>query len=139
MAGSTSTALYLDASAIVKIVVSEGETEALVDYLGAADLVSSEVAEIEVPRAAYLRTADARSIQHAELVLRRFHLVSLDDELRHEAARAAPADLRTLDAVHLVSCLSLGSRVGAIVVYDRRLAVAARERGLQVVAPARHR
>lgn len=139
MAASAPSAFYLDASAIVKIVVRERETEALVEYLGDADLVSSEVAEIEVPRAAYLRTAEAESIQQAELVLRRFHLVALDDELRHEATRAGPPDLRTLDAVHLVSCLRLGPRVGGIIVYDRRLSAAARDRGLHVVAPPARR
>jgi len=46
---------YLDSSAIVKLVVREGETDALTEYLRGAELVSSEVADVEVPRVCYDR------------------------------------------------------------------------------------
>ena len=127
--------VYLDASAIVKLVVREKETDDLIGYIGDADLVSSEIAEIEVPRAAYLRTGEAESIARAEAALRRFSLVVLDEELRREAARARPPDLRSLDAVHLVACLRLAKQLEAVVVYDRRLSDAVRARGLRVEAP----
>ena len=120
----------------MKLVVRERETDDLVGFIGDAELVSSEIAEIEVPRAAYLRTGDAESIAHAETLLRRFSLVALDDELRREAARARPPDLRGLDAVHLVSCLRLVRQLEAVVVYDRRLAEAVRVHGLRIHAPA---
>lgn len=128
--------VYVDSSAIVKLVVRERETDVLRDYLRGAELVSSEIAEIEVPRAAYLRTARAESVSRAEALLRRFSLVPLDDELRRAAARARPPGLRSLDAVHLVSCLRLASRLDAVVCYDRRLAVALHAGRLRVEAPA---
>ena len=137
MAVSAPRVTYLDASAIVKLVVREAETDDLIRSIGDAELISSEITEIEVPRAAYLRTGEPESIARAETVLRRLNLVALDDELRREAARARPPDLRSLDAVHLVSILRLGKQIEAVVVYDRRLADAVRAAGLRVEAPGR--
>lgn len=135
MAASAPRVLYLDASAIVKLVVRERETDRLIDYLGDAALVSSEISEVEVPRAAYLATGESETIARAETALRRFSLVALDDELRREAARAVPADLRSLDAIHLASCLRLKAQVDAVVVYDRKLSAALRAHALAVEAP----
>ncbi len=128
--------MYLDASAIVKLVVREKETDDLIGYLGDAEPVSSEIAEVEVLRAVYLKTGAEESIARAEAVLRRFSLVALDDELRRDAARARPADLRSLDAIHLASCLRLAKQLDAVVVYDRRLADALRATSIRVDAPS---
>ncbi len=127
--------LYLDASAIVKLVVREAETDALRALLERAQLVTSDISLTEVPRAAHLRTGSAAVFDRAEAVLRRFDLVSLDEELHGAAARRPRRELRTLDAIHLVSALRVGARLRAVVVYDRRLAQAAREAGLAVEAP----
>jgi predicted nucleic acid-binding protein len=51
------------------------------------------------------------------------------------AARVEPTSLRALDAIHLATALSLGHDLSGIVVYDRRLADAARGAGLTVWAP----
>jgi len=51
------------------------------------------------------------------------------------AATLEPPGLRTLDAIHLASALSLGTDLGAMVVYDERLATAAESNGVAVVAP----
>lgn len=128
--------VYLDASAIVKLVVREGETEALRAYLDGLQLITSEISLTEVPRAAQLRTGAIEVIEQAENVLRRFDVVALDEELHRAAARAVPRELRTLDAIHLVSALRLRDRLRAVVVYDRRLTQAARDAGLAVEAPA---
>lgn len=127
--------LYVDASAIVKLVVRESESDALRAYLNGAQLVTSEIALTEVPRAAHLRTGVTDVFDHAETVLRRFDLIALDEELHRAAARRLPRELRTLDAIHLVSALRLGERLRAVVAYDRRLAQAARDAGLAVDAP----
>lgn len=135
MGTSAARVVYLDASAIVKLVVRERETDSLLAYLEDAERVSSEIAEIEVVRAAYLRTGASESIARAEAVLRRFSLVPVDDDIRRDAARARPADLRTLDAIHLASCLRLARQLDAVVAYDRRLADALRANALRVDAP----
>ncbi|MHB8589558.1 MAG: type II toxin-antitoxin system VapC family toxin [Candidatus Dormibacteraceae bacterium] len=137
MARSTPRIIYLDASAIVKLVVREAETDALRSFLGSAELISSEVVTVEVPRASFLKTGDPLTLRHSELVLKRFFLVALDDGLRSMAARAQPPDLRSLDAIHLVSALHVSSRVEAAIIYDHRLAKAARDARLVVETPGR--
>lgn len=127
--------VYLDASAIVKLVVNESESDALRTYLEGAQLVTSEIALTEVPRASLLSTGAAEVYEQAESVLRRFDLVTLDEELHRAAARAAPRELRTLDAIHLASAQRLRDRLAAVVAYDRRLAQAARDAGFTVDAP----
>lgn len=127
--------LYVDSSAIVKLVVSEPESDALRACLEGVQLATSEIALTEVPRAAHLRTGASDVFDQAEAVLRRFDLVELDEELHRAAARRPPRELRTLDAIHLVSALRLGDRLRAVVVYDRRLADAARAAGLTVDQP----
>jgi len=115
--------------------VSESETSALLGYLGDAELAVSEVALVEVPRAAYLKTGVPETIRHAEALLGRLFLIALDDDLCAEAARARPAELRSLDAVHLASALRIRAQIEAAVVYDRRLGHAAQQAGLRVEAP----
>jgi predicted nucleic acid-binding protein len=69
-------------------------------------------------------------------VLSRIGLVELDDEVVYRAAALDPAALRTLDAIHLATALSLGRDLGAICAYDERLARAAVSESLQILAPS---
>ena len=127
--------LSLDSSAIVKLIVAEPETRALRDLLGSwQERVSSVVALIEVERTAWRigRSAIAR----AHLVLPRIALVELDDEVARTAATLKPAELRTLDAIHLATALTLGDDLGAFCTYDTRLAKAAEASVPLVLAPA---
>ena len=126
---------YLDSSAVVKLVVREAETDALVRFLEGAELAASELALVEVPRAAHLKTGNEEMVSHAESVLRHFFLVALDDELCAAAARARPRELRSLDALQLASALRIRDQLEAVVIYDRRLGSAAERLGLRVVAP----
>lgn len=62
-------------------------------------------------------------------------LIPLDDAILLAAAALDPPGLRSLDAVHLATALSLGDRLGALVCYDERLLDAARAAGVTVAAP----
>jgi predicted nucleic acid-binding protein len=127
--------LYLDSSAIIKLVFEEPETSGLSRFLRDwPTRVSSTVAIVEVLRTAAL-VDDELVRRHARAILARVHLVRPDDALLTEAARVEPASLRALDAIHLATALSLGHDLSGIVVYDRRLADAARGAGLTVWAP----
>ena len=53
----------------------------------------------------------------------------------HLAGTIGPPRLRSLDAIHLASALSIGDDPEAFVTYDERLAEAAREAGLNVLMP----
>ena len=63
-------------------------------------------------------------------------LIPVDDEVLQAAARLAPAQLRTLDALHLATALSLGEDLGVLVAYDERLNAAAAVHDLPVISPA---
>ena len=114
--------------------VAESETPALLEALRGRTLVASELARTELLRAV-LRVAPQR-IAKAEALLGRLLLVRLDTELLDGAGRLEPAELRTLDAIHLQSALLLGDDLEALVTYDLRQAAAARTAGLRVSSPA---
>lgn len=95
--------------------------------------VTSIVGEIELRRAG--RRAGIEAAQIA-VVLDRFGLIALDDPVRELAAQTGTPQLRTLDAVHLATALSLGDELGGFACYDERLASDARAAGLPIVAPS---
>jgi predicted nucleic acid-binding protein len=59
----------------------------------------------------------------------------VDAGVLRQAAALEPAELRTLDALHLASAMSLGDDLDVLVAYDARLATAAADAGIEVVAP----
>lgn len=129
--------LYLDASALVKLVLAEDESAALTAFLASwSHLVSSALARTEVPRAAQAVTTDQAVRARAERVATAVGLLPASLDVLADAASLSPPQLRTLDAVHLASALSLGEDLAGIVVYDTRLAEAARLAGVTVHSPA---
>jgi predicted nucleic acid-binding protein len=132
---SAERATYVDSSALVKLAVREPESAALRRYLRRRrPLVSSAFARTEVVRA--LLPLGSAAVRRGRDVLARVDLLRVNDRVLDAAGRLTPADLRSLDALHLASAEQLGSDVGSFVTYDERLAVAARSRGLRVVQPA---
>jgi predicted nucleic acid-binding protein len=115
--------IYLDSSAIVKLVQSEDETTALRRFLrrhrGDAR-VTSTLARVEVVRAVSAGGADA--VAHARRQLARIGQIALDREILDTAATLAPgSQLRSLDAIHIASALLAGADLRALVTYDRRM------------------
>lgn len=129
--------MYLDSSALVKLVAKESETTALRRYLGQnADVprVTSSLARVEVVRA--VSGGGAQAVARARELLDRLYEVPLERSLLDRAAELrAPLALRSLDAVHLASALLLGSTLSAVLTYDARMAAAAVSIGLEVAAP----
>jgi hypothetical protein len=126
--------LYLDSSAIVKLVVPEEETKALRELLGSwPERVSSVVARIEVERVG--RRIGGGAIRRARTVLSRIALVDLDEDVLQQAAALDPVELRTLDAIHLATAISLGRNLGAFCAYDLRLGGTAVSKTIDVLAP----
>ena len=125
---------YLDSSALVKLVVAEDETSALVEWLGESALVSSLLAAVEVPRAVLGAGAGAAAVRRADDLLARLHLRGLDGEVV-TATRALPPGLRSLDAIHLATAQTLLPEVEEVVAYDRRLLEAATGAGVATASP----
>ena len=128
---------YIDASALLKLAVHEAETSALEAYLAQCDgVVASRLAAVECRRAAR-RASRARVLQAVEHVLDAVYLLEITPAILEHAALADPPLLRTLDAIHLATALSIGDPGIGVIAYDSRLAEAARASGLTVVQPGR--
>jgi predicted nucleic acid-binding protein len=127
--------VYLDASALVKLVAPEEETGALAAYLAEhRSQATSVIGLVEVRRAVARRPGVAR--ERVEDVLGRISAIDLDPATVGAAGSIGPAELRTLDAIHLASAAALGDDLEAVVTYDRRMADAARALEMPDVAPA---
>ena len=130
-----SSLLYLDSSALVKLVVAEPETAALLAFLAAwPHRVSSALARVEVLRAVKRAGAGPAVRGRATRVLARVALIRVDDPVLAAAARVPPPELRTLDAIHLATARSLDG-LGGIVTYDARLGRAAGRARIKVWSP----
>jgi predicted nucleic acid-binding protein len=128
--------LYLDSSAIMKLVLPEPETKALVEAVRSEpETVSSVLARVEVLRAVQRARARRAVADRAESILRGMALVRLEESIVTKASELRPRELRTLDAIHVATALSLGSQLSGLITYDTRLASAAMAAGLTVQVP----
>lgn len=125
---------YLDASALVKLVLPERESSALASWVeGRSPLVTCTLARVEVVRA--VRPHGSSAVRTARVLLGEMDLAHLDDALLDLAAELE-APLRSLDAIHLAAALELGDELEAVVTHDERMARGAEALGLPVAAPA---
>ena len=131
---SAERATYVDSSALVKLAVRERESAALRRYLARRrPLVTSALARTEVARA--LLPLGPRAVRRGRDVVPRVDLLRVNDRILDAAGIIVPADLRSLDAIHLASAEQLDSELRSFVTYDDRLANAAAGRGFRVVRP----
>lgn len=132
---SADKAYYLDSSAIVKLAVQEPESAGLRRYLrGRRPVVSSALARTEVTRALLPSGPDA--VRRGQEVLARIELARVNDRILAAAGALLPVEVRSLDAIHLVTAQELGADLARLVTYDERMGAAARSLGLPVASPA---
>lgn len=130
--------VYLDTSALVKLVVREPESAALRRHLRShtEDVrFTAALSRTELIRAVS-RSGSFDVVAHARRVLSRLDTVPLTNRLLDEAATLGPPDLRTLDAIHLAAARTAPA-LRALVTYDVRLADAAEAIGVSVAIPGR--
>lgn len=160
--------IYLDTSAMVKLVVREHESDALIEWINnltdtefvesaqrgtrptRTDCCTAEIGRIELLRAALrvgnaaqpiargigeVTPAEGDAIVAARRVLDRVDVLLMTPQISELAETVAPADLRTLDAVHLATVLANQSVVSTVCAYDHRLIQACTHHGLPVVSP----
>lgn len=130
--------IYLDSSAVVKMIRPEPESSELVSWLNDRNevTVTSVLAEVEVPRA--LRRSAPSHLAAMPGVLARISRVEMDASVRATAGAYVVDMLRSLDAVHLATAevlVAAGKTVSAFVTYDRRQAAAVVAAGMAVSAP----
>lgn len=128
--------IYIDTSALVKLVVVEAESAALRSYFEdfAHDtLFAAALARTELVRSV-ARLGSIEVIETARLVLAKLDLVTLNLALLDAAATIGALELRTLDAIHLAAARTAPD-LRALVTYDNHLAQAAAAAGIAVVSP----
>lgn len=118
----------------MKLPLREAEEDALLAALTEWDgYVSSALLAVEAIRAC--ARYGKRYADDARLFLEGLALLPLDEAVLAEAASLQPVGLRSLDALHLATALSVRDEIGGFVTYDERLADAASDQGLKVVRP----
>jgi hypothetical protein len=126
----------------VKLVRAEPETDALRAFLVDSDLLSSELALTEVPRAIRRAAAQDPTLMPEPLlnlggeILDAVALLPVDRALLAAAGALEEPVLRALDAIHLAAAIDV-SPIDAFVSYDERQSAAARLAGLRTVSPGR--
>jgi hypothetical protein len=134
--------LYLDASAVTKLIAPEPESAELLASLAGRALVSSELVVAEVPRAVRRIAADGRlrdlgaALEQLEALLGGFALVPISREVLTLAGGFASPALRALDAIHVASSLMLND-LGSFISYDARQLRVAADAGLAITSPGR--
>ncbi|MBI3973543.1 MAG: type II toxin-antitoxin system VapC family toxin [Chloroflexi bacterium] len=128
--------IYLESSALAKLVLREAESEALRVFLKSwPQRVSSRLSQVEVLRATRRASPNPAEYQRAEQVIDDITQITMAEDIAILAGTLEPPVLRSLDAIHLATALSLGDDLGGFVTYDERLAEAARAAGITVYAP----
>ncbi len=126
--------MYVDTSALLKLVVQEAESDLLAEQLDevSEDLVTSELTFAELHRNAGKHGVDESA---TEAVLGQLALMGVTTELLRRAGRlpTTAGFLRTADALHLVTAMATGE--ASFCSYDRRQAQAAASAGFGIVAP----
>ena len=110
-----------------------GHTVTAATIQGFEHHIASQLMRVELRRLG-LRTG---LLAAADELLTGIAIVPLDADLLSAAEGLPPADVATLDALHLATAVRLAAdgELDALMTYDRRLGAGARAHGLTVVAP----
>ena len=132
--------IYLDTSALVKLIRIEVESDALAGWLDErteTHWITSALAEVELPRA--IRAVAPDGLSAVPSVLARLDRFEIDPVIRATAAAYPDPALRPLDAIHLATAQIAASAapLTAMVTYESRLSDAARALGITIAAPGR--
>jgi len=127
--------LYLDTSALGRVLLAEPDSEAILAEVGRFERrMASRLLAVELRRLALRhRLRDA-----ADRLLAAISLLPLTEATLAAAESIEPASVATLDAIHLAAALELfdADLIDTVLTYDERIAEGARHHGLTVLAPS---
>ncbi|MEE6140447.1 type II toxin-antitoxin system VapC family toxin [Mycobacterium sp. 050128] len=132
--------IYLETSALVKLIRIEVESAALGNWLDEQTelpWITSVLTEVELSRA--IRAVAPEGLPAVPSVLARLDRFEIDSVIRSTAAAYPNAGLRSLDAIHLATAQTAAAAapLTALVTYDNRLREAAESLAIVVVAPGK--
>ena len=124
---------YIDSSAIIKLIVAERESPHLKEYIS-ENLLTSEISRVEVMRTVTVSASSLAPL--AKKVLGALHSVDISPSILYIAENfASDISLRTLDAIHVATALSLQQVINGVITYDKEMSKNAKALGLSVVSP----
>lgn len=125
--------IYLDTSAVVKLIRREVDSDALLDWLGwQPQLVTSTIIDIELPHA--LAHTDAELLGRVPETLARIHRYEIDELVRRAALRFPHCGLA--EAIHLATATAVfAPLLDNFVSYDEHQLAEAQLAGLPTHVP----
>ena len=126
--------IYLDSSALLKLIFLEKESASLQRYLEARpdeNKVTSILSRVEVLRVCARESETATAL--AKILLAGIDVIEISDVVVELASDVHAS--RSFDAIHLVSALTIQEDLTEVVAYDRRLLDACSEYQLNTVSP----
>jgi predicted nucleic acid-binding protein len=124
---------YIDSSAILKLLISEKESIALVAFLD-APVKTSVISRVEVIRS--LNRISPEKIAEGQAALSRFEMTPVSSPILMLAENfPVSITLKSLDAVHVATVIFLNKLVEGIITYDKAMIKNAKELGIKVVSP----
>jgi len=127
--------VYVDTSALARVLLDDPDKQVIGHSLTAFERkVASRLLGVELRRIGLRRELTSR----AETLLSEVSLLPIDEQTLVAAETLTPANVGTLDAIHLATALRLAAEDGldALMTYDKKLAQGAEEHGLAVLAPS---
>jgi predicted nucleic acid-binding protein len=128
-------AVYVDTSALARMLLDEPDSAAIERGLSAYEQrVASRLLQVELRRVG-LR---ANLLGGVAELLAEVALIPFDEEIVTAAEIVPPANVGTLDAIHLATAVHLAKagEIDALMTFDKRLAGGAREHGITVLSPS---
>ncbi len=133
--------IYLDTSALTKLLVVETETSDLQAWLagqiGQGEYAAtSALGRVELMRVV-ARYGDPGQVERARYLLDGLDILPLTERVIALAETIGPPALRSLDAIHLAAAAHIEAGLTAFVTYDHRLLAGCRDVGLATASPGR--
>lgn len=131
--------IYIDTSALTKLLVDEPETVDLRAWLGVQlgrgeFAATSALGRVELMRAV-ARYGEHGGVERARYLLDGLDILPLSEAVTARAETIGPPTLRSWDAIHLAAAAQLGPGLSAVLTYDHRMIAGCREVGLAAVSP----
>lgn len=127
--------IYIDSSAILKLILREAESEAVIS-IPRARFITSEISRVEVIRA--ILRYEPSALKIAEQVLKNLNFVRIDSQTLIQAERLPDRiSLRALDAIHIAVAAKMGLKINSVLTYDKQMAKAAQALGFEVLSPVK--
>jgi len=133
--------LYVDTSALLKLLVREAESAAIErELLTWSELATSVITEVELPRAvARARKERPDAVIDGSVVLQGVlasaAIIPLSESAVAASCKVKPVHIGALDAIHIASALALDRQLAGVATYDKRMQDALVPLGVRVIAP----